>query len=573
MYKAHYKAHGLAHTYDGELLFRDVEIVLNPGDRIGLVGPNGVGKSTLLRLLAGIERPQAGQVTRDPRTTVAFFTHQRLDGVPVTLGEYLSEGLGELHAVNRRLRRLEALLARGDDGRDAEDLLAEYGAAQERWTALRGWSAENRISQIRDRLDIAHLPADLPVTALSGGEQARVLLGRTLLGDPDVLLLDEPTNHLDAEGIAWLGRYIAAFPGAVLVAAHDRAFLDTAVTAIVELDGIHDEPQHYQGGYTEYRAEKARRWAALLLDYEAQEKYRRRIEEDIERTKGQALGLELSTRDSGQRRYAKKVAKKALSRERRLQQQLAGARWIAEPQTRPELVLAFPGASAQPGAVVVTGRGLSVKLGGSTLLDQVDLQVRSGDRIVVAGPNGAGKTTLLRVLTGELVPDAGEVTVAAPVAVLSQSLADLPAAVSVIDFFRSRVPVYVEQAERMLTGYLFGPQDWQRRLGELSAGQVRRLLIAALVNSGAQVLVLDEPTNYLDFDALDVIEDALRAYQGTVLVVSHDAYFLDRVFDDAAGRTAAEPDGAGEDAAPGSAAPVRSVPRRWRVGEGRVVEG
>jgi ATPase subunit of ABC transporter with duplicated ATPase domains len=569
-----YKAHGLSHTYDGELLFRDAEVVLHPGDRIGLVGPNGVGKSTLLRLLAGAERPQTGQVTRAPHTTVGFFTHQRLDGVAarggLSLGAYLAEGLGELHAVRDRMSRLETRLAEtgggdggdggggdcgGDDGgaERAADLLAEYGAVQERWTALSGWTADSRIAEIRDRLGIAHLPADTPLGSLSGGEQARVLLGRTLLGRPDVLFLDEPTNHLDADGTVWLGRYLEAFPGAVFVATHDRAFLDAAVSRIVELDGIHEEPQHYPGGYTAYRAEKARRWEALLLDYEAQEKYRRRLEEDIERTKGHALGLESATRDSSQRRYAKKVAKKAKAREQRLQRQMDGVRWIAEPQTRPELVLAFPGAAERRGEAVLTAAGLSLKLGGTVLLDQVDLRVEAGDRVVIGGPNGAGKTTLLRVLTGELAPDAGSAAAHAPVGVLAQSLAAVPARTSVIDFFRSRVPVYIDQAERLLTGYLFGPDDWDRALGELSAGQVRRLLLAALVNSGAEVLVLDEPTNFLDFDALDVVEEALRAYQGTLVVVSHDAYFLDRVL--------------------GVAAPGRGPVRRWQVGAGSVAEG
>jgi ATPase subunit of ABC transporter with duplicated ATPase domains len=247
-------------------------------------------------------------------------------------------------------------------------------------------------------------------------------------------------------------------------------FLDHTVTRIIELDGIEVRPQTYEGGYSAYREEKARRWQRLLLDYEAQEKARRRWEADIEATLEQARGVEASTRNDKIRRYAKKVAKKAKARERRLRRQLLSARWLAEPQTRPALALAFAG---EPTPLAV--RGLTVRRGGRTILDHVDLDVRGGDRILIAGPNGAGKTSLLRELAAE-------------------------------------------------TGVALLPQTHD---------EVR-----------AAVTVLDEPTNYLDFDSLDVVEEALRAYQGTLLMVTHDAYF------------------------------ARSVGynRRWEVGGGQVLE-
>ena len=226
------------------------------------------------------------------------------------------------------------------------------------------------------------------------------------------------------------------------------------------------------------------------------------------------------------RRYAKKVAKKAKARERRLTRQLTSARWIAEPATRPPLTLAFP--STDPDTSVMAARGLTVKLGSRRILDDVDLDVHG--RILVTGPNGAGKTTLLRALSGALPLDAGTVTTALDVAVLPQTHDDLRGDDrTVLGYFRSRVPVYVDEAESLLEAHLFGPDEWDRRLRDLSAGELRRLLLAVIVNTGAQILFLDEPTNYLDFEAIDVVEEALRAYHGTMVMITHDAYFARNV--------------------------------------------
>ena len=536
------KAVSLSRAHDGDLLFSGLDLVVGDGDRIGVVGPNGAGKTTLLRVLAGELAPTAGTVVRGPGTRVAYVAQQVGDPAG-TVGDFLSAGLGELAPVTARLQELAARLERG------EDVLAEYGAVQERWTALEGWSAEARLDEIRDRLDIAHLSAGLALGQISGGEQARLLLARALLDAPDLLLLDEPTNHLDADGAAWLQSWLAGFPGGILTVSHDRAFLDATVTRVIELDGIHEQPQDYPGGgYSAYRDEKTRRWQRLLLDYEAQEKDRARWESDIERTKAQARLVEDTVRSGAEaphlRRIAKKVAKKAKVRERRLQRQMASIKWITEPRTRPPLTLAFPADEREPGRRVLAAAGVSLERGGRKLLDGVDLQVRRGDRILITGRNGAGKTTLLRTLAGQITPDTGQVEARAGLAVLPQTSDGLRTPVTVLDYFRSQVPVYAEDAERLLEGHLFGPDQWDSTLRSLSAGELRRLLLAVLVNSPARVLLLDEPTNFLDFDALDVIEQALRTYRGTLLTVTHDRYFADAV-----GHT-----------------------RRWEVADGRVSE-
>jgi ATP-binding cassette subfamily F protein 3 len=521
------KAASISGAHDGDLLFSDFDLVLGPGDRIGVVGPNGAGKTTLLRVLAGELKPASGTVTRGSGTRIGYVAQQVPDPTG-TVGEFLTAGLGEVATVTQRMRALER------DLRDGADVLDEYGRVQDRWTALRGWTAESRLDEVRQRLDIAHLDPGLPLGSVSGGEQARLMLARALLDAPDVLLLDEPTNHLDAEGAAWLRDWLAGFAGGVLAVSHDRAFLDATVTHVIELDGIHEQPQDYPGGgYTGYRAEKTRRWQRLLLDYEAQEKDRARWEADIEATKGQALGVELTVRSGATaphlRRIAKKVAKKAKVRERRLRRQMQSARWIAAPRTRPPLTLAFPADESAGQDTVLAALGLRVTLGGRRLLDGVDLAVARGDRILITGRNGAGKTTLLRTLAGQLDPDGGGVKASEPLAVLPQTSDGLRSTVTVLDFFRSQVPVYADDAERLLAAHLFGPDQWGATLRSLSAGELRRLLLAVLVNSPARVLLLDEPTNFLDFDALDVVEEALREFRGTLLTVTHDRYFADAV--------------------------------------------
>jgi ATPase subunit of ABC transporter with duplicated ATPase domains len=513
------KAVNLSVSHDGEPLFRGVTFTLSGRDRVGLVGPNGVGKSTLLRVLVGELRPERGAVSLGPGTSVGYFAQQVPDPGD-TVGEFLAGAPGELPALARRLDELADGLAGGLDHPGA---LLEYGAAQERFAQLGGWAYAARVDAVRGRLGVNDIDPTRRLVTLSGGEQARVMLAQVLLSEPSVLLLDEPTNHLDAAGTDWLGGYLADFPGAILVVTHDRAFLDRFATGVTELDGIHDEPQFYTGNYTAYRTEKQHRWERLLLDYEAQEKARARLAGDIQRTREQALSVERTVRRGlgadKLRRYAKKVAKKAKARERRLVRQMRSTAWLAAPETRPALTLAF--APAVPtGELVIKAAGLSV----GSRLSPVDIAVRAGDRLLVTGPNGAGKTTLLRALAGEVPATAGSVAVLAPLALLPQTHDDLRRDTGMLDFFRSRVPMYVDEAEATLAGYLFDPDQLDQPLSTLSAGELRRLVLATMVNGGAQVLLLDEPTNYLDFDSLDVVEAALRSFTGTIVMVTHDRY-------------------------------------------------
>jgi ATPase subunit of ABC transporter with duplicated ATPase domains len=518
------KADSLCKAHDAEPLFTDASFTLGNGERAGLVGPNGTGKSTLLRILAGLDAADEGFVTTGPDDRIGLL-HQQAPDAELSVHDFLRQAIGEVYELDERMRVLEAAMA-GSGGTRRE--LAEYGAAQERFGALDGWTFHAAIDEARSHLAIAHLPAEARFRELSGGEQARVMLAGVLLARPTILLLDEPTNHLDLGGLRWLEGFLASFPGAAIVVSHDRQFLDNTVRRILELDGVSDQLATYTGGYTEYRAEKQHRFERLLEEFRAQDRYRRQLEADIARTRGQALHTERTAGGPGSdklKRYAKKVAKKAKARERRLSRQMAQAEWIANPEKAPSFTLSLDGVSTSGRRLAHLDRA-GVDLGGRTILAGVDLVVKGRDRVAVVGENGAGKTTLLGLLAGRLAPDRGRCAVDASVAVLPQSHHGLPLGRGVLEFYRSRVVAYEEDARAFLGHFLFEQDQLHRPIGGLSPGERSRLLIAVLVSSGAELLLLDEPTNHLDFDSMDVVEEALRQFRGTIVAITHDREFI-----------------------------------------------
>jgi ATPase subunit of ABC transporter with duplicated ATPase domains len=312
---------------------------------------------------------------------------------------------------------------------------------------------------------------------------------------------------------------------------HDRRFLDNTVQQIFELDGVADRLSTYSGGYTEYRAEKQRRFERLLEEFRAQDRYRRQLEADIARTRGQALQTERTASGPGadkQKRYAKKVAKKAKARERRLRRQMSQAEWIANPEKAPSFTLSLDGVSTGGRRLALLEQAC-VELGGRAILEGADLVVRGRDRVAVVGENGAGKTTLLSLLAGERSPNRGRCEVDAALAVLPQSHHALPLGRAVLDFYRSRVVAYEDDARAFLGHFLFEQDQLHRPIGGLSPGERSRLLIAVLVSSGAELLLLDEPTNHFDFDSMDVVEEALRQFRGTIVAVTHDREFVSAI--------------------------------------------
>ena len=516
------KADAIRAAYDAEPLFDDVSFVLADGDRTGLVGPNGSGKSTLLRILAGRAAPESGIVTPGAGDRVAYLEQQPPEP-GLTLGRHLNLAAGEVYALDREMRDLEAAMATGTPG-----AVERYGALQHRYEALDGWRFRDSIDQVRRNIGIDELPDSARFRELSGGQAARVMLAGVLLSRPTVLLLDEPTNHLDLDGIRWLSGYLNDFTGAMLVVTHDRRFLDETVARIFELDPVTRSLAVYDGGYTDFRAEKRRLFERRVEEHRAQERYRKRLEADIARTRNQAQATESSASGMGSdklKRYAKKVAKKAKAREGRLERQIAATDWLDRPVELPTLSLELSAVS-QPGRRLVELRGARAGYGDEPVLSGLDLTVKGRDRIAVTGHNGAGKSTLFRLLAGDLEASSGDVLREASIGVLPQAHDRLPLDRTVLDHYRSGVTGYEHDARAVLGWFLFSQEQLFRPLRTLSAGERSRLLIAMLVMGGAELLLLDEPTNHLDFDSIDVVERALDEFRGTVLTVSHDREFV-----------------------------------------------
>jgi ATPase subunit of ABC transporter with duplicated ATPase domains len=514
------QASDLTKSYDGAPLFDGLSFVLGDGERAGLVGRNGVGKSTLLRLLAGVDRPDRGAVATGG-ARVGWLPQEAPDAA-TTLGALLGEGLGEVWSVRGELHGLEARMERGDT---SEATLAAYGHAQERFGLLDGWALDARLDEARRALAIEHLDPQTPLARLSGGEQARALLAGTLLSGPTVLLLDEPTNHLDGDGLRWLEAWMQAFDGTAIVVSHDRAFLDAVVGCILELEPG-GELTRYDGGYSAHRAERERRRARLELAFEAQEKRRRSLEADVAATRRQAQHTERTASRAEAptlKRKAKKVAKKAKAREARLRREFEGDSAIALPEERPVLWLRLE-AHARGRRRVAALRGVR-----SRALQDVDLALHRGDRVAITGPNGAGKTTLLQILGGVLVPSGGTVELAEEARMLPQTPIALPADERVVDWLRTQARLDEGTARMLLGAFALDTAAVHRPLGKLSPGERARVHMAAMVASGAELLLLDEPTNHLDPETLEAVEAALRRFAGTLVVVSHDRAFLDGV--------------------------------------------
>jgi ABC transport system ATP-binding/permease protein len=501
------------------------DLVIEPGSRIGLIGRNGAGKSSLLKILAGLAAPDDGQVWRRPGLRIGFVPQEPVLEAGHTVFEATVAGLGELSDLLASYHSAAHVLERSPQD---EPAMAAMQSAQEALERLDGWNVQSRVETVLSRLGLS---ADARVEALSGGTRKRVALARALVAEPELLVLDEPTNHLDLDSIAWLEETLVAFAGAVLVVTHDRAFLDRVVTGIVELD--RGRLAAYPGSFADYERRKAEQLAAEAVSNAKFDKLLAQEEVWIRK------GIEARrTRNEGRVRRLERLREERAARRNR-QGQVAMA----------------VGEGERSGQLVAELEHVTKRYDARSVVEDFSCRILRGDKVGLIGANGIGKSTLIKLILGEIPPDAGKVRRGSRLSVayydqlrtrldeeatVAQTIAPGSEYVE-IDGARRHVMTY-------LGDFLFPPERARAPVKALSGGERNRLLLARLFSRPANLMVLDEPTNDLDIDTLELLENLLQDYRGTLLLVSHDRVFLDNVITDyiaaeGAGRWSKNPGG------------------------------
>jgi ATP-binding cassette subfamily F protein 3 len=495
-------ASNLAKSYGAQDVFEGVSFEIPQGAKIALVGPNGSGKTTLLHLIAGLETPTAGTLHRAKGLRVAYLPQQADFSADGTLREAMEKVFAHLQVQAAELRRLEAGMA---DPATREQALERYDRILQAFELAGGYTYERHIDQVLSGLGFdEESDFDRPVAQLSGGQKTRALLARLLLEGPDLLLLDEPTNHLDLAGIEWLEGYLNAWEGAVVVVAHDRAFLDAVVERVWEM--AWGRLEQYRGNYSAYVVQKAELMARRQTGYERQQQFIARTEDFIRRN------------ISGQRTREAQGRRKRLERVER----------IERPREYQALSLDL-GEVARSGDLVVGLYDLAVGYRPAPPLFAVEeVELRRGQRVALLGPNGSGKTTLVRTILGHIPPLSGRARIGASVQLghFAQGHADLDLEKSALDTILDTCEMRISQARDLLGRYRFSGDDVFKRVGDLSGGEQARVALAVLALQGANVLILDEPTNHLDIPSQEVLQEVLSGFGGTLLLVTHDRYLI-----------------------------------------------
>jgi ATPase subunit of ABC transporter with duplicated ATPase domains len=506
-----------------------VSFVINPGERVGLIGPNGCGKTTLLKIILGELQPDAGSVWLSPAKVKVGYLSQALEYEPgQTVGQVMAAALAGLAEAERRLEAVSAAMASAQ-GDDLQHRLAEYDRALATFERQGGYGFQARVDAVLDGLDLHGLAHDTPVDILSGGQKTRLGLARLLLSNPDLLLLDEPTNHLDIDALEWLEGFLHTFPGAVLVVSHDRTFLDRSVSAILELDPLTHTIRRYPGAYSDYAQVKQREWEKQWASYKDQQDYIARLENTLAAKKNYARSIEAGTVNFATRKIAMRIAHRAVIQQRRIQRLIDSEERIDKPERTWQMKLEFVDTPAS-GRDVVILEGVAMGFAGHELFRDASLTLRAGERIALVGANGSGKTTLARLIIGDLAPLAGRVRLGAGVRVgyYAQEQEDLDPDSTPYDLIRAVAPFDQTEARSFLHYFLFSGEEVFVPVGSLSFGERARLALARLVARGCNFLLLDEPINHLDIPSRTRFESAMTAFRGTVLAIVHDRYFIDR---------------------------------------------
>jgi ATP-binding cassette subfamily F protein 3 len=498
---------GLSKSHGARTLFTDVTFRLSPGRRIALIGANGVGKTTILEIVMGIQDSDTGDVSQPKDYRIGYLPQELTEAWTGSVLQEVMRGAGDVIELEAELRRLEQRMTEVD-GAEHEQVVARYGEAQSRFETLGGYQIEAEARRILGGLGFTATDMDRPLREMSGGWQMRAVLARLLLQQPDVLVLDEPTNHLDVDSVAWLEQQLVSWPGAVLFVSHDRDFIDAVAERVIEI--AFGTSSEYIGGFAEFVVAREERLASLEAAAARQAKEIERVERFIERF-----------------RYKATKSRQVQSRIKTLEK----LDKIQVPQVAElKLKFSFPD-PPRSSRLVIEISDAEVGYEDTPVLDDVNLVVERGQKLALVGPNGAGKSTLLKVIMGELAPLSGSAKLGANVdiAYFAQHQVDaLDLNKTVEQEFRHKVGEQPKNRNMrtVLGSFGFSGDAVERLVGDLSGGERTRLALAEIMCNPVNLLILDEPTNHLDLPSCDVLEDALKVYPGTVLLVSHDRYLI-----------------------------------------------
>lgn len=501
----------IAKTFGGNIIFENISFEIKKGERIGLVGRNGSGKTTIFQLLTGIEHVDGGAIHMKKGTQIGHVAQIPRFAEGMTVYDVLCSAFATEQALERKMRELEEKMAVNV----TEKIMAEYGEIQEQFSFLGGYEIEANMMKVANGLQVTEL-FSRSFIELSGGEQTKVSLAYMLLKNPDLLLLDEPTNHLDLFAVEWLEQFLKEYDGTVVVISHDRYFLDEVVTKIFDLED--GEVHVYHTNYSQFVKEKEERLLQEFQAYQEQQKKIKKMKEAIKRLREWAN--QANPPNEGLHKRARNM-ERALERMEKLKKPVLEHK---------QMGLQFEG-QERSGKDVVMMKDVGKNFAERVLFQNVELHVRFQERVAIVGRNGTGKTTLLKLLLQEMNSDIGEIRIGSGVKLgyLSQHV-QVNGKQTVLEMFRDQVAVTEGEARHILARFLFyGPAVF-KKVNQLSGGERMRLRLAQLMYQDINFLVLDEPSNHLDIESREVLEEALEQYNGTILAVSHDRYFLNKLF-------------------------------------------
>lgn len=495
----------LTKYYGDRLILSDLTFDIQPGEKVAILGPNGAGKTTLLHILAGRLDYDSGVVAIGAGRAVGMIDQMPDYPADVTVEDVLRSAFRDAHQVQDEMQRLEREMAAYPED---EDLLRRYGVLQQKLDALGGYNRDFEVDKVCNGLDIPPARRAQPFAQLSGGEKTRVNLARIILEQTDILLLDEPTNHLDMDAVRWLGDYLDAYPGTVVTVSHDRYFLDQCCERIIE---VHDNTiEFYAGSYSFYAVERERRYEQQLREHENQMAEKKRLE-----------SVARIMHEHGTEHLAKRAAS--------IEKRIARMKVTDRPRREKQMNVSFGDPNYETEEVLKV-RGITKSYDGRKILQDVNFNVRNGERVAILGDNGAGKTTLLKILLGEEVADDGTVKkgVGLRPAYLPQLVHFANENRNLIDTLIYDKNVTMQTARNRLGAFKFSGEDQLKTVKTLSGGEKSRLRLCELMYDPLNMLILDEPTNHLDLLSREWIEEAVEAFTGTLLFVSHDRYFVER---------------------------------------------